>query len=95
MFSGTLRLAYEVLLQASPKSEVSPRPSVALIFSSVFSAAETQTLAWTREELKFCAVRPWEFAPSLQILLLTDSSTHYLWRRSCGWVIWRGEPLPF
>ena len=55
MFSGTLRLAYEVLLLASPMFEVSPRPAIALIFFSVFSAAETQTFAWTREEMKFCA----------------------------------------
>lgn len=37
------------------KVVVSPGPSIALISSSVLSAAETQTLAWTREEMKFYA----------------------------------------
>ena len=52
IFSETLELAKEVL--TAPKVGLSPGPSIALI-SSALSAAETQTLAWTREEMKFYA----------------------------------------
>lgn len=56
VFSGTLRLAYEILLLGAPEVEVSTGPSIILILSLVHSAAETSAFAWAKEEMKFCAL---------------------------------------
>lgn len=44
VLSGTLRLAYEVLLLGYPEADVSLRSSIILIFSLLLSASETPTL---------------------------------------------------